>query len=268
MAIINLVFILLIALLYKKSAMEVSEDEEIVVVVEEKQVKVKKSYKKVGLFLKKLVITLLSLALVAGVTYLVLRNLDTIKDFAVSTYTSTKEFVVSKKDAYLTSREEPIVEEDIYLNESTWEILDVVITTGVNEDDIVTWALIDEDMMWWDIEIIDQTQNVTMMDWIKYLMDNYDIVLSSEWLIRFTYVPFTSPDYKYFKAAYEQKLIGKSTNPDTKLTCDTYIVMKWLVSGWDVGSYSDIKKAYWTKATDLDQLNGCIRGTLLTIANL
>ena len=266
MAIINLVFILLIALLYKKSAME-SDEEEVVVVVEEKKVKVKKSYKKVGRFLKKLVITLLSLALVAGITYLVLRNLDTIKDFAVSTYTSTKEFVVSKKDAYLASREEPTTW-DVYLNESTWEIIDIVVATGIDENEIITGSLIDEDIMWWDIEIIDQTQNVTMMDGIKYLMDNYDVTLSAEWLIRFTYVPFTSPDYKYFKAAYEQKLIGKSTNPDTKLTCDTYIVMKWLVSGWNVGSYSDIKKAYWAKATEFDQLNGCIRGTLLTIANL
>lgn len=266
MAIINLVFILLIAILYKKSAME-SDDEEVVVIVEEKKMKIKKSYKKVGRFFRKLVITLLSLALVAGVTYFILRNLDTIKDFAVSTYTSTREFILSKKDAYLASKDDSTTW-DIYLNDSTWEILDIVLTTGTDENDIFTGVLIDEDMMWWDIEIIDQTQNVTMMDWIKYLMDSYDVNLSSGWLISFTYVPFTSPDYKYFKAAYEQKLIGKSTNPDTKLTCDTYIVMKWLVSEWNVSSYSDIKKAYWTKATELDELNGCIRGTLLTMANL
>lgn len=271
MAIINLVFILLIALLYKKSAMENSvDDEEVVVVVEEKKAKVKRSYRWLQRFFKKLFITLLSLAVVAGATYLVVKNIDVIKDFTVSKYVWVKEFIVEKKDAYLADKSESTW--DIYLVESTWEALDIVVDTGIDMDisttgDVITGSLSD-DMLWWDVEIIDQTQNVTMMEGIKYLMDTYDVTLNSEWLIRFTYVPFTSPDYKYYKAAYDKKLIGKSTNPDTKLTCDTYIVMKWLVSWWDVGSYSDIKKAYWEKASQLDELNDCVRGTLLTIANL
>jgi hypothetical protein len=55
-------------------------------------------------------------------------------------------------------------------------------------------------------------------------------------------------------------MIGKWINPDKTLLCETYIVMKWLVEERNVGSYSDIKKAYWNYAETNDNLITCEYG--------
>jgi hypothetical protein len=63
-------------------------------------------------------------------------------------------------------------------------------------------------------------------------------------------------------------MIGKSINPNKNLLCETYIVMKWLVEWRDIGSYSDIKKAYWDYAKDNDKLATCEYGSYVKIWDL
>ncbi len=104
---------------------------------------------------------------------------------------------------------------------------------------------------------LDVPELPTMMDVLIYLVDAYDVPLSQEKNIRFTYVSTKNPYYAEFRTAYDNLLIGKTVNPSKNVLCQTYIVMKWLLEDWDVGSYTDIKSAYRKEAQDRWVLNGC-----------
>lgn len=97
----------------------------------------------------------------------------------------------------------------------------------------------------------------TLMDVLIYLMDHYSIPLSPQKNISFTYVSPKNPYYPQFRTAYENLLIWKNANPSKNVLCQTYVVMKWLLEDWDVGSYTDIKSTYRKEAQEKWVLNGC-----------
>ncbi len=102
-----------------------------------------------------------------------------------------------------------------------------------------------------------------MMQAIQYLLKENAITLNTKKNIKFKYLGYNSVDYPYFKTAYRYGLIGKNSNPDALLSCDTYIVMKGLVEKWEVNvvqKKTDIFSAYWNKAKKLDTLHGCKKG--------
>jgi hypothetical protein len=96
-----------------------------------------------------------------------------------------------------------------------------------------------------------------MMDAIKHIIEVNAIPLSTKTDITFTSVSKTSSNYPYFKTAYDKRMIGKNTDPSKQISCETYIVIKGLGEGRNVGNYTDVKIAYWNKAEELGKLNGC-----------
>jgi hypothetical protein len=66
----------------------------------------------------------------------------------------------------------------------------------------------------------------TFEDVIKTLINQNELILNNIKNIKFNYISTSSEDYAYYRTAYEQKMIGKSINPNKNLLCETYIVMK------------------------------------------
>lgn len=117
-------------------------------------------------------------------------------------------------------------------------------------------------------ENVDLQSEVTMLDAIKHLIQVNAIPLSTSKTVRFTYVAQSSEAYPYMKTALEKKMIGSTTNPETLISCDVYMVMKGLAEGRTVTRTSDVKADYWKAATQREELNGCLKGARLTVANL
>ena len=141
----------------------------------------------------------------------------------------------------------------------TWD------TSFVSVDWDLTWDVISlEDDNKNEIEkeslSIDYTKNATFTDVIKSLFDKNWIVLNTSKNIKFTYVPYTSSDYAYFRTAYDKRMIWKTIVPTKTLLCETYIVMKWLTEWRNVWSYKNIKTAYWNYAKNNDKLSNCKYG--------
>lgn len=108
----------------------------------------------------------------------------------------------------------------------------------------------------------------TLMDTLIYLMNHYDVSLSSQKNLTFTYVSPKNPYYAQFKTAYDMRLIGKDANPSKNVLCQTYIVMKGLMEERDVVITGDIKSAYRAEAQTKWVLNGCKRNFYVKNVNL
>ena len=111
-------------------------------------------------------------------------------------------------------------------------------------------------------------KEVSMMEAVKHVITTNAIPLSRKTDISFTTLSKSHADYAYFITAYEKRMIGKNTEPNKQISCDTYMVIKGLGEGWNVGNYSDVKAAYWKKAEELKKLNGCKKGGWVTTATL
>lgn len=110
--------------------------------------------------------------------------------------------------------------------------------------------------------------NITMVDALKHIIDANAIPLSTKTDVSFSSLTSSNEDYKYFKTAYEKRMIGKNTEPYKQISCETYIVIKGLAENRSVGNYTDIKAAYRKKAEELNKLNGCQKGGRVTSATL
>lgn len=111
-------------------------------------------------------------------------------------------------------------------------------------------------------------KQVTMWEAIKSLLSN--ATLSTNTKTTFKYVSKSNELYPYFKTAQEKWMIWTDTDPSKIISCETYITMKWLREWWNVWNYvkSEIKSAYWKKATELWKLNGCQKWKYVTKWNL
>jgi len=146
------------------------------------------------------------------------------------------------------------IQNNIDADVSTWSEIDLVDFVSVDE--------IEEDMEDIEDSVVvsvdeDLDRNANFEDVIKYLIGANEITLNASKNIKFTYIPYSSVDYPYYRTAYAKKMIGKNVNPEKTLLCETYIVMKWLSEWRSVWSYSDIKKAYWNYAKANDELPNC-----------
>ena len=111
-------------------------------------------------------------------------------------------------------------------------------------------------------------KQVTMWEAVKSLLS--DATLSTKTNTTFKYVSKSNELYPYFKTAQEKWMIWTDTDPSKIISCETYITMKWLREWWNVWNYvkSEIKSAYWKKATELWKLNGCQKWKYVTKWNL
>ncbi|MDR0860666.1 MAG: hypothetical protein LBO09_06970 [Candidatus Peribacteria bacterium] len=114
----------------------------------------------------------------------------------------------------------------------------------------------------------EKVKDITMIEAIKHVIDTNTLPLSKKTDISFTSMSKSNADYTYFRTAYETRMIGKNTDPSKQISCDTYMVIKGIGEGRNVGSYTDVKLAYWKKAEELGKLNGCKKGGWVTSATL
>lgn len=166
----------------------------------------------------------------------------------------------------------------VYVFEGTWEVLDpLFIEPDVDslENENLSW-----EVLWENIDIADEksevtnteteiseadvNKDVTMWEAIKHLLSNS--TLSTKTTSTFKYVSKNSELYPYFKTAQEKWMIWTDTNPSKIVSCETYITMKWLSEWRNVWNYvkSEIRTAYWNKASELWKLNWCEKGKYLT----
>ncbi|MFZ2150870.1 MAG: hypothetical protein WAZ12_03890 [Candidatus Absconditicoccaceae bacterium] len=110
--------------------------------------------------------------------------------------------------------------------------------------------------------------DITILDAIKYLLSENNITLDTKQNVKFTYISYQNPNYPYFKTAFMKKMIGTSTNPDKKIICQTYIVMKGISESRYISTTTNPLQAYRDKADELGKLNGCERNKYITIENL
>lgn len=111
-------------------------------------------------------------------------------------------------------------------------------------------------------------KQVTMWEAIKSLLAW--TTLSTKTNLTFKNVSKSNELYPYFKTAQEKWMIGTDADPTKIISCETFITMKWLAEWWNVWNYvkSEIKSAYWKKATELWKLNGCQKWKYVTKWNL
>lgn len=161
-----------------------------------------------------------------------------------------------------------------YIFEETWQVVVSWVNpvfTADEEVEIITWALDQKDT----IEILKEelgiknTDSISMLDSLRFLMEVNKITLSTSTNTKFTYVSKTNPLYSYWKTAYDNRMIWASTNPSTKITCETYQVFKGMLLKWDLKySSANVKNVFWAEAKKQDVLNWCVYGKLLKGENL
>lgn len=111
--------------------------------------------------------------------------------------------------------------------------------------------------------------NQKLMDAVVYLLKRYNIPLITKQDMSFTYVTFKNPYYPQWRTAYANKLIGKTTNPSKYIVCDSYIVMKWLLEKRNITyTPSTVLSKFWAEAVSRNELNGCVKGKIVTDATL
>ncbi len=174
-------------------------------------------------------------------------------------YTTPKTVEKTKVDSTQT---------DIEYNTSDWNTQDQIIET---------WYVISWDSTSQPISIINNqnlndnylyTWELTILEAIKYLIDQNNIPLDTRQNTKFTYISYQNPDYPYFKTALSKRMIWTNTNPDKKIICQTYIVMKWLAESWEIVNTWDPLKSYRDKASQLSKLNWCEKNKYVTYQNL
>jgi len=151
---------------------------------------------------------------------------------------------------------------DIFLGDA-----EIVIETGVVE----TWEIVSSipETSIKDKLGITDSQNITMMDALIYLIDSNKIELNTKQDVKFTYVTTKNPNYAYWRTAYQYRIIGQAVNPSSKISCETYQVFKGMIQLRDLKYYpATVKSVFRAEAKKKDDLNGCVYGKLLKGENL
>jgi hypothetical protein len=103
---------------------------------------------------------------------------------------------------------------------------------------------------------------------IPYLITTYNLNNASK-NTTFTNISKTNPLYKAFNIAANRGMIRASINPSSKVSCNTYLVLKWLAA-WRRVEYKswDPFGPYRTTAFSKGEVNGCTAGAFVTKATL
>lgn len=165
-----------------------------------------------------------------------------------------------------TNENEIYKPEEIIINQNSWE----------QEEIIQTWTIITWENIYEQTQTNAQTTetnylndwDLTILDAIKYLISENNIQLDTKQNVKFTYISYQNTNYPYFKTAYMKKIIWTSTNPDKKIICQTYIVMKWIAESWDISNNTNSLQTYRNKADELWKLNWCQKNKYVTLENL
>ena len=194
------------------------------------------------------------------------------------------------KDRFKSEKDSDTDADEIYVFEwtgeviaDTWTDLDSEIDTWfvVNETGVNTETWVEENMQPTvnqpesQPEVVTQpssTDNpereVTRWEALKYLLQWY--TLSTRTDKSFTYVAKSNELYPYFKTAQEKAMIWTDVNPSKRISCETYMSLKWILEWWSVNIYdkSQTRIIYWNKANELGKTNGCARWWFVKVKNL
>lgn len=111
-------------------------------------------------------------------------------------------------------------------------------------------------------------REVTMWEAVKHLLQWYTLSTKND--KSFTYVAKSNELYPYFKTAQEKAMIWFDTNPNKRISCETYMALKWILEWWSVNIYdrSQTRVIYWNKANELGKTNWCARWAFVKVKNL
>ena len=114
----------------------------------------------------------------------------------------------------------------------------------------------------------DPEREATWWEAIKHLLQWYK--LSTKTDKSFTYVAKSNELYPYFKTAQEKAMIWTDVNPNKRISCETYMSLKWILEWWSVNIYdrSQTRVIYWNKANELGKTNWCGRWGFVKVKNL
>lgn len=111
-------------------------------------------------------------------------------------------------------------------------------------------------------------REVTRWEAIKHLLKWYK--LSTKTDKSFVYVAKSNELYPYFKTAQEKAMIWFDVNPSKRISCETYMSLKWILEWWNVNIYdkSQTRIIYRNKANELGKTNWCARWAFVKVKNL
>jgi hypothetical protein len=103
---------------------------------------------------------------------------------------------------------------------------------------------------------------------IPYLVSEYKLKSSGK-SVSFKNITSNNALYKSFSIAASKGMIGSDINPASKVSCNTYLVLKGIAAGWKVEyKAGDPFGPYRTAAFNKWQVNGCVAGAFVTKATL
>lgn len=110
--------------------------------------------------------------------------------------------------------------------------------------------------------------NLNYAQVIPYLVNTYKLTNTSGKSYNFTNITKSNVLYAPFNIAASKAMIGEKINPASKVSCNTYLVLKGMAAGWDVNYTGTPQAAYRAKAGELNQVNGCKDGAFVTKTTL
>ncbi len=103
---------------------------------------------------------------------------------------------------------------------------------------------------------------------IPYLVSKYNLTSNGK-STSFTNVSSTNALYSAFNIAASRGMIGTDINPASKVSCNTYMVLKGIAAWWKVEyKAGDPFWPYRTAAFNKSEVNGCTAGAFVTKATL
>lgn len=114
----------------------------------------------------------------------------------------------------------------------------------------------------------DPNREITMWEAVKHLLQWYTLSTKND--KSFTYVAKSNELYPYFKTAQEKAMIWFDTNPNKRISCETYMSLMWILEWWSVNIYdrSQTRNIYWNKANELGKTNWCAKWSFVKVKNL
>lgn len=109
---------------------------------------------------------------------------------------------------------------------------------------------------------------LTYAEVVPYVVKDNGLKLLSNTKTKFINISQSNTLYSSFNIAAQHKLIWKDINPGKQVSCDTYIVLKWLAQWRTTNNVWTIFANYRAAATAKNQLNGCEKWVLVTHSNL
>lgn len=110
---------------------------------------------------------------------------------------------------------------------------------------------------------------MTFGELVPYVVYKYGLSANGKADVAFTYLSKSDSRYWAFKAAYYDKFIGRTVNPDKLVKCDNYVVFLWLAENRPV-SYTaeNVYTVFWEEATKRWALGWCKPGAYVKWTNL